>query len=239
MATLTTIYWLCFGIGMVYLLISGTFGVVSHSLEAAGGDADFDFDHDADVDFDTDLDFDADADFDLDIDHDIDGGIDVDHDAAADHGHGHSAEVGAGSHDVFPSFNLLSPLSVAGFLSAFGGAGLISMAYKMPLAFSLMTALGGGMLIALALWLVIGKFLFGMQGSSEAFQSDMVGLEAEVITPMEDDITGEIAYILGGMRYTAPARLEKEGRAGRTEKVRIRRMKDNIAYIVQKKKLLN
>ena len=85
---------------------------------------------------------------------------------------------------------------------------------------------------------MIGKLLYSLQGTSEAREQDMVGLEAEVITPVEDDHTGEIAYILGGMRYTAPARLLKEGRVARREKVRIRRIKDNVAYVIPRKKLL-
>ncbi|MCH7471532.1 NfeD family protein [bacterium] len=232
MTTLVTIYWLCFGIGLVYVLVAGTLGAVSQGLEGAG-DVDTDFDLDTDVDFDADVDVDVDAGFDADIDHDA--GVE------AHHGGSPATEVAHGTHSyahAMPGYNPLSPLSIMGFLCAFGAAGLIATGLQYSFWLGLAIAVGGGLAMGALLWLFIGKFLFGLQGSSEAHVIDMVGLEAEVLTPVEEDICGEIAYVLEGVRYTAPARLLKEGRVGRREKVRIRKVRGNMVYIEEKRKLL-
>lgn len=274
MAALTTIYWLCFGIGLVYVLVAGTLGAVSHAFEALGGgdtdidhdagfdvdhdagfdvaadhDVGFDLDHDVDFDADTDVDFggpdldvgaadfdigvpDADLDVGADIDADIDADADANHDAAGAH-------AGAIDHGSMPDWNPFSPLSIAGFLCAFGGAGLLATGYGLGLFAGLGAAAVGGVLMAFILWLVIGKFLFGMQGTSQARAYDMLGMEAEVITPVEHDMSGEIAYVLEGVRYTAPARLIDEGKIAKHETVRIRKVRGNMVYVEPRKKLLS
>ncbi len=294
MVALTTAYWLCFGIGLVYVLVAGTLGAVSHGLESLS-DVDTDVDHDFDHDFDADHDFDVDHDVGFDVDHDVgvdfdhDAGFDVaaDHDAGFDFGADHDIDVGAADFDVgvpdadldvgvdvdagagvdfdaaadtdvgldvdhdadtsgaghfatheMPDWNPFSPLSIAGFLCAFGGGGLLATGYGLGLGWSLVAAVVGGILMAFVLWLVIGKFLFGMQGTSQARAFDMLGLEADVITPVEHELCGEIAYILEGVRYTAPARLISEGKAAKYDKVRIRKVRGNMAYVEPKKKLL-
>lgn len=237
METLATVYWLCFGIGLVYVLIAGTLGAVSHGMEAIGGDGDLDFDHDLDCDhagdFDADLDADLDADFDLDIDADLD----ADHAAGFAHdGHGQVNDVHTG---MFPDWSPVSPLGIAGFLCAFGGAGLVADGKGYSLILSLAVAVGAGTAMAMLLWLVIGKWLYSMQGTSEARQGDMIGLEAEVLTPIGNGAMGEIAYILGGVRHTAPAKIAGEGMINKRETVRIRTMKDNVVYVEKKRQLLS
>lgn len=247
MAALITVYWLCFGFGLVYVVVSAALGAISHGLEGAGG---HDLDagsHDFDAaghDFDAgglDVDADAGADFDAGMDADMgelasadlpaDSGIDAGHTGGAAHGAGYDTHV-------MPSFSPFSPLSIAGFLAAFGGAGLAATAAALhPLA-TLGIAAGGGLVMGYLLYLLIGKLLFSMQGSSEAHQVDMLGLEAEVLTPVEHDLSGEIAYILDGTRFTAPARLITEGRVEKRDSVRIKTVKGNIVYVEHKRKLL-
>ena len=248
MATLTTIYWLCFGIGMVYVVVAGALGAITGGMEGGGDsgvDLDADVDVDTDVDFDTD--FDLDTDLDLDVEAELDssvmeGGLEAGHSADFDFEHaGTGAQAGHEIANVadFPGFSLLSPLSLAGALFAFGGMGLVANNYGLSMLPGLGIAASGGAAMMLLMWLVIGKLLYSLQGSSEAHEHDMVGLEAEVVTPMEGSRTGEISYILSGVRYTSPARLDSDGRANKREKVRIKGTKDNIVYVVPKKKLLN
>jgi len=257
MSTLIVLYWLSFGIGLLYVLIAGTMGAFTHGFgggaheadtgggldlhaEAAGdvaGGALESGDLDAGGDFDTDT-----AALEMGAGHaalDIGAGhasLDTAH-AAIDH-HVEHVDVGHAHAEGAVEYSPYSPLSIMGFFCAFGGTGLIAAAYKAGALTSLSLATAGGVLMAVVLWLVVGKLLFGMQGSSEAHQADMVGLEAEVLTPVQDDMAGEIAYVLEGVRYTAPARLTHPGIVGRTEKVRIRRISGNIVYVEEKKKLL-
>lgn len=226
METLITVYWYCFGIGLVYVLIAGTLGAVSHGMEALGGAGHLDFDHDLD------LDADLDADFDADLDLDTDGGFEHD-------GHGDVQGGHAGVSTIFPDWSPVSPLGIAGFLCAFGGAGLVAAGNGFSLFPSLAIAAAAGTAMAMLLWLLIGKWLYSMQGTSEARQGDMIGLEAEVLTPIGNGATGEIAYILGGVRHTAPAKLTGEGLINKRETVRIRTMKDNVVYVEKKRELLS
>ena len=247
MAALTTVYWLCFGLGLVYVVVSAALGAISHGLE--GADAEHDFDaggHDldasghefdvgsfdvGDVDTDLDVDFDADAGELASADLSMDSGVETGHVDGAVHGADYDTHV-------MPSFSPFSPLSIAGFLAAFGGAGLVATGLEAHPLVALGIATGGGLVMGYLLYMLIGKFLFSMQGSSEAHQADMLGLEAEVLTPVEHGMSGEIAYILDGTRYTAPARLATDGRIEKRETVRIKAVRGNIVYVEQKRKLL-
>jgi hypothetical protein len=246
MEALLTAYWVCFGAGLVYVLLAGTLGAVSHGVHSFGG-------HDAAGGGEADgADAGGDSGLEAGGDSGADGGgptelASSDLDSGDTSGSvAHGAGGHGGSHGValqdddggLAHYNPLSPLSVMGFLCAFGAAGLIGTNYVASPWLSLLIAAGGGLVMGLLLWLLIGKLLYSMQGSSEAHAADMLGLEAEVITPVEGTMSGEIAYILEGTRYTSPARLTSEGRVERHQTVRIRCVQDNIAYVEPRGKLL-
>lgn len=235
MGWLLTLYWVCFGAGLLYVLAAGLLGAFSHGFHALGG-------HDAGGAADSGGDLDAGdaggieaADLDTDS-----GGAEAQ--AAAGHGAGQAAGghggAAPGSDHAGIDYSPFSPLSVAGTLCGFGAAGLIAGGLSLAPLPGLLLAAGGGAVSALLLWLIIGKLLYSLQASSEAHVADMIGLEAEVLTPLEPGATGEVAYILDGTRYTAPARMHGEGGAALHDTVRIRRMQDNVVYVERKRKLL-
>lgn len=249
MDVLNYIYWISFVVGTGYVLFAGVMGMAG-GFDTDSGDVGFEG-HDIDMDVDADLDFDADTDFDAHADigsgHDLDhAGMETEsvehgHDGSA-HGHGHEygenlAHLGGHSPDL-ANFNPFSIVSIMSFLAAFGGGGLLAENQGAGLAISVVAAMLAGTIMAVFFWLVVGKWLFSMQGTSQARQSDMIGLEAEVITPLSHDKTGEIAYIMRGTRFTAPARLDSEGEVGRNEKVRIRVTRDNTVYVERRRSLL-
>lgn len=139
------------------------------------------------------------------------------HDAGADVGHdlGHSAgadghaEAGFGTHDM-PGFSALSPTTIASFVTAFGGFGMIFSkieATQSPWLSVPLSTLGGFAIAAAVLWLFRAVFR-KTQSSSESRVATLVGLTATVITPIPEKGVGEIAYVQSGSRYTAPARTE-------------------------------
>lgn len=141
---------------------------------------------------------------------DVGGGLD-----------GH-AEAGFGTSDM-PGFSALSPTTIASFVTAFGGIGLILVRIEatrnpwinVPLA--VIGALG----VAGAVLVLFRAIFHATQSSSESRVSMVVGLSATIITPIPADGVGEIAYVQGGSRYNAPAR-EEDGipvPAGRTVKI--------------------
>jgi membrane protein implicated in regulation of membrane protease activity len=130
---------------------------------------------------------------------------------AADTGGGADghAEAGLGAHDM-PGFAALSPTTIAAFITAFGGFGMIFSrieATASPWVSVPLSALGGFGIAAGVLWLFRTIFR-RTQSSSESHVAQLVGVTATVITPIPENGVGEIAYVQTGSRYTAPARSE-------------------------------
>lgn len=119
------------------------------------------------------------------------------------------AETGAGSHHM-PGFSALSPTTIALFITAFGGLGLIFVRFEMTRGWwlSIPLALMGAFAVA-AVALQFFRSIFKItQSSSESHVGRLVGINGTIITPIPADGVGEIAYVQGGSRYSAPAREE-------------------------------
>jgi hypothetical protein len=59
----------------------------------------------------------------------------------------------------------------------------------------------------------------------------LVGMEANVITPIPENGVGEIAYVVGGTRYTAPARTENGIAVATGRPVKIKRVIGTQFYV--------
>ena len=135
------------------------------------------------------------------------------------------ADAGLGS-DGMPGVSFLSPTILASFITAFGAFGLILMEIpatasvwlNAPIAFlvALVVALG-------VLWLMNTMFR-KMQGSSEARVGQLIGTTASLATPIPENGVGEISYVYGGSRYSAPARSEDGHAIGAGKSVKITRI---------------
>jgi hypothetical protein len=119
--------------------------------------------------------------------------LDFDHAPSFDHG-----DVGVPS---------LSPITIASFVTAFGSFGLLAVyLFDVSDRFSLLWAGGGGLVVAIIAHFAFGYFLIAPQGSSEITARDVIGLTAEVITPIPVAGIGEIAFVAQGRRITSSAR---------------------------------
>lgn len=129
----------------------------------------------------------------------------------------HDTDVGTGGHAEagfehtgMPGLSPFSPTTIAAFVTAFGGFGLILSrinATKNVLISAPLSALGG-LAIAGTIFYVFNKVFSKTQSSSESRVATLVGVQATVITPIPQHGVGEIAYVQAGSRYTAPARTE-------------------------------
>jgi membrane protein implicated in regulation of membrane protease activity len=100
----------------------------------------------------------------------------------------------------------LSPITIASFVTAFGAFGLIALGlFNTSTRASLAWAAVGGLIVAIIAHFAFGYFLIAPQGSSEVRLRDLVGSEAEVITPIPADSVGEIAFVAQGGRVTYTA----------------------------------
>jgi membrane protein implicated in regulation of membrane protease activity len=155
------------------------------------------------------------------------GGVDAHAEGAGGH-----AEAGFDSHDM-PGFSPLSPTTIASFITAFGGIGMIlssidatrSVFINAPLA-----ALGG-FGIAASVFMLFRSVFRRTQSSSESKVAQLVGTTATVLSPIGPGGVGEIAYVQGGTRYTAPARSEDDSPFANGQTVRITRIVGTSFYV--------
>ena len=204
----------CLAFGTFYSIVSLVLGGhgFDHSLDHGGG---FDVQHGG---------------FDVqhggfDVQH---GGIDVQHDGIVDHG-GDSAD----------SPSLFNPLVIASAITAFGAVGLAAMkGFGMSGLLSTIVALAFAGAIGAAIFFGIVKFMYGSQSNSIFSLNDLIGTEAEVLTPIPKAGLGEIAYTMNGIRYTLSARCQEGESVQRGVTVVIREIAGSAA-IVQRKLTLD
>ncbi len=126
----------------------------------------------------------------------------------------------------------LSPITIASFITAFGAFGIISgQLFAASAPYSLVWATGAGIVVAAIAHFAFGYFLIGPQGSSEVRDSDVVGAEAEVITPIPADSVGEIALNARGSRITYPAHSATGLPIARGTPVVVVRLLSNAAWV--------
>lgn len=147
-------------------------------------------------------------------------------------GSGGNVEAGADSSDA-PGLSVFSPTILAAFITAFGGFGLIFTQFQKtsPAEISAPLSLVGGFVVAGMLYAFFGSVFRHTQGSSESHVARLIGTEANVITPIPADGVGEIAYVVGDSRYTAPARAENGAVVANGRTVKITRIVGTQFYV--------
>jgi membrane protein implicated in regulation of membrane protease activity len=112
---------------------------------------------------------------------------------------------GAAGHDV--SLLSLSPISIAAFITSFGGIGIIAtQGFGADSASSLVWAVGGSIVVAVVSHFVFFYAFIAPQASSALKTSDIIGQTGEVTVPIPANNVGEVAYVAMGERHTATAR---------------------------------
>jgi membrane protein implicated in regulation of membrane protease activity len=147
-------------------------------------------------------------------------------------GSGGHVEVGADSSDA-PGISIFSPTIIASFITAFGGFGLIfSQFHKTnPTEISAPLSLVGGLVVAAGMLVFLRSVFHHTQSSSESHVARLIGAEANVITPIPENGVGEIAYVVGGTRYSAPARAENNASVPTGKTVKITRIVGTQFYV--------
>jgi len=144
-------------------------------------------------------------------------------------GDGHDVHMDVGT-DL--PLSPLSPTVIATFLTGFGGGGLLANTY-----FGL--SLGKGVLVAIVTGACLSGGTFGVlpllfrstQAGSEFSLGDMVGEVVEIITPIPENGTGEVALVAKGTRVNHPARSVDGKAIPRNSPVEIVRVVGNVYYV--------
>jgi len=126
-----------------------------------------------------------------------------------DVGTGGHAEAGY-DHSGVPGISFFSPTVLGCFITAFGACGLILSHIESTRSVWIsapVSAVAGSVMAFISLG--IFNWMFSKtQSSSESRVASLAGQAASIVTPIPLNGVGEIAYIQGGSRYTAPARTE-------------------------------
>jgi membrane protein implicated in regulation of membrane protease activity len=148
-------------------------------------------------------------------------------------GHAHGAggakggSVRAGGHVSW--FNASTALA---FLAWFGGTGYILTKYS---RFVALAALGLATLAGLFAGLLVFKFMVKLMRASDSHLDDadyrLEGSIGTISVPIRENGTGEVIFVLGGVRRSAGARAEDGKPIPKGAEVAIERYENGIAYV--------
>jgi membrane protein implicated in regulation of membrane protease activity len=116
----------------------------------------------------------------------------------------HHGHVGV---DVGFHFPFLSPTALAALAGAIGAVGLIAK-YGLQVSdtVSLAIALPAGFVFTYLVTYIAWRVLKGSVGTTAVTPEDLIGVHAEVLTPIPAGGVGEAAAVVRGERFSAPAR---------------------------------
>jgi hypothetical protein len=149
-----------------------------------------------------------------------------------DIGTGGHAEGGYDNSGV-PGISFFSPTVLSCFVTAFGACGLILTHVEATRSVWIHAPISSlaGVAMAFLAFLLFNWMFDKTQSSSESKVGSLVGQDASIITPIPADGVGEIAYVQGGTRYTAPARTEDGSPVSTGKPVRISRIVGTQYYV--------
>lgn len=136
-----------------------------------------------------------------------------------------------GTVDTGTHMTPFNPVVISIFLVSFGGTGLAAMQLLGWHLASLCVAAPSGLVMGAVTFAFFEKIFNITQGSSSPSTAELIGKDAEVITPIPLDGLGEIAYNRRGSRFTAAARCESGAAAPKQAVVTIVRIVGHTHYV--------
>jgi hypothetical protein len=140
---------------------------------------------------------------------------------------GHGPGHGSGAH--FPFFN---PMTLAAFLTWFGGAGylLVHLRHIWIFAGLAIASFSGLVGASLVFWFV-AKVLMKNEKDLNPLDYEMVGVLGRVSVSIRSEGTGEIIFAQEGVRKTCAARSETGAPIAKGEEVLVTRYDRGVAYV--------
>ncbi len=101
----------------------------------------------------------------------------------------------------------LSPITVATFVTTFGGIGVLcTQLFDCPAPLGLLISTVSALLTGGLMYLVVSQFLVRSQASSELRRSELIGMQAEVTVPIGESSLGQVTYVTKSGRMSSMAR---------------------------------
>ena len=125
----------------------------------------------------------------------------------------------------------IKPITIVSFITVFGGIGVIGTHYKLLAIITFILAIALAFIVSFLLYRFIVVPLYKAQNTSAVSQDKLIGVKADVISPILENGFGTIAYVVNGSKYNAPARHINNKAISQGEEVVIYEIKDNIFYV--------
>jgi membrane protein implicated in regulation of membrane protease activity len=126
----------------------------------------------------------------------------------------------------------LSPITIATFITTFGGLGALSLELlDIDPRFSLLIAAAGATVLAGVVYVFYSQFLIRSQASSEVRRGEIVGYHAEVTVPIGEASLGKVSYTTKAGRMSSMARSTDGSAIRRGELVEIVRVVGNQVLV--------
>lgn len=131
---------------------------------------------------------------------------------------------------VFP----LKPVTIAAFVTVFGGVGMILLNRGFGVIAAFIIALSVGFAVAFMIFRFIIVPLHKLQYTSAISQSELIGKSAVVKVGIKDNGFGRISYIAESNTYTAPAKSLDGSDIEKGSEVLIAKIDKNIFFVIKK-----
>ncbi len=149
----------------------------------------------------------------------------------------HGGRVKAGSTAHFPFIN---PMTMAAFLTWFGGTGYLLVHLRHIWVFAgLVLASIAGLVAASIVFGFVAKVLMANDEDSDPLEYEMVGVLGRISVPIRVDGTGELIFEQQGVRKPCAARSERGELLAKGEEVVVTRYERGIAYVRRWEELAN
>jgi membrane protein implicated in regulation of membrane protease activity len=147
-------------------------------------------------------------------------------------GHGGGAGAKGGSAHASGHVSWFNASTAMAFLAWFGGTGYILATYSHLVA---LAALGFATLAGLFAGFLVFKFMVKLMRASESHLNDidyrMEGSIGTISVPIRENGTGEVIFVLGGVRRSTGARSDDGKPIAKGAEVAIERYENGIAYV--------
>jgi hypothetical protein len=149
-------------------------------------------------------------------------------------GHLFGGDVGDTHMDVGTDLPItpLSPTVLSTFLTGFGGGGLLANSYfQLPMGKGVVVAILTGIALSGGTFGVLTLLFRNTQAGAEFSLDEMVGRIVQIITPIPENGTGEVALTVKGTRIAGPARSVDGKPIPRSTPVTVVRVVGNVYYV--------
>ncbi len=147
-------------------------------------------------------------------------------------GHGASHSHGARGGVKGAHFGFFNPLTIAAFLTWFGGTGYLLVHLRHIWVFAgLALASAAGMVAAGIVFLFVAKVLMANEKELDPLDYDMIGVLGHISSTIRSGGTGEIVFAQEGVRKPCAARSETGEPLTKGEEVVVTRYERGVAYV--------